>query len=103
MCEFRIRGKCKSGVNTIISLAYIKHFSVFLLELQQNNLSNPDVYSEPCQTSKMECLVNSYNLLTILEKQSILDAWQSSEYASAICYTLLGKTEDPNKIDSMTM
>ena len=29
--------------------------SCVLLEPQQNNLSNPEVYSEPCQASKMEC------------------------------------------------
>ena len=72
---------------------YIKHSSVSLLELQQNNLSNPEAYSEPCQPSEKECL----------EKHSILDVWQSSEYAPVICYTLLGKTEDPNNIDSMVM
>ena len=41
-------------VNTIISLAYITRSLVSLLEPRQNNLSNPDAYSELCQTSKME-------------------------------------------------
>ena len=36
-----------------MSLACIKHSSVSLLEPQQNNLSNPEAYSGPCQTSKM--------------------------------------------------
>ena len=29
---------------------------VALLETQQNKLSDPEEYSEPCQTYKMECL-----------------------------------------------
>ena len=33
----------------MISLAYIKHSSVFLIEPQQNSLINPEAYSEPCQ------------------------------------------------------
>ena len=37
---------------TIISLAYVP---VYSLHLQQNNLNNPDAYSESCQTCKMEC------------------------------------------------
>ena len=42
---------------------------------------NPEVYSEPCQPSKMECLakiVNSFQSLTIFAKISILDVWQGS-------------------------
>ena len=41
-------------------------------------------YSEPCQTSKMEFfakLVKGFKPLTIFVKSSILDVWQSSEYA----------------------
>ena len=34
---------------------------VSLLELQQSDLSNPETYSEPCQTSKMECSVKIVN------------------------------------------
>ena len=30
---------------------------VSLLEPQKNNWSNPEAYSEPCQTSKMQCFV----------------------------------------------
>ena len=45
----------KFGVNTVIKLTYIKRSCVFLLEPWQNNLSNSDAYSEPSQTSKMEC------------------------------------------------
>ena len=36
-------------------------------------------------------------------KHSILDVWQGSEYASVICYSLFGKTEDGNKTDSAAM
>ena len=35
-----------------ISLAWMLYF---LLEPQQSNLSNPEAYFEPYQTSKMEC------------------------------------------------
>ena len=79
---------------------------VFLLEPRQSNLSNPKVYLEPCQTFNMECfakMVNGKKSLTIFLKQSILDVQQGSEYTSAIYYSLLGKTEDPNNIDSVTM
>ena len=43
------------GVNTIIILANIKRSRVFLLEPQQNNISNPEAYSKLCQTSKVFC------------------------------------------------
>ena len=79
---------------------------VSLLELWQNNLSNPETYSEHWQTSKMECfakIVNSWKLLTFFVKHAILDVWQGSEYASAICYSLFGKIEDANKIDLVVM
>ena len=36
-------------------------------------------------------------------KHSVLDVWQGSEYASAICHSFFGKTEDANKIDSVAM
>ena len=55
MYDFRIRGKFKFGVNTIIIFAYIKLSRVSLLESRQNNVSNQEAHSEPCQTSKMEC------------------------------------------------
>ena len=48
-------------------------------------------------------IVNSYKPLTIFVKHSILDVWQSSDYAFVICYSLFGKTEDANKIDSVAM
>ena len=38
-----------------------------------------EVYSEPCQTSKMECF-NSFQVLNIFAKHSILDIWQGFEY-----------------------
>ena len=34
---------------------------VSLLDPQQNNLSNLQAYSEPCQTSKMECFAEIVN------------------------------------------
>ena len=104
LCDFRIREKI--WVNTIISLIYSKYSLASLLEPEQNNLSNPEAYSELWQTSKLEYfakIVNGWKSLktaTILAKHSILDFWQSSEYASVICNSLLGKIEDANKIDS---
>ena len=86
----------KFGVNTIISLVYIKRSCVSLLEPQQNNFSNSQAYPEPCQTTKMECFAR---LLTFFVKHSILDVCQSFEYASVICYSLFGKFENAYKID----
>ena len=34
---------------------------VFFLEPRQNNLSNPEAYSEPCQTSKMKHFLKIVN------------------------------------------
>ena len=42
------------------------------------------MYSEPCETSKIELfekIVNNWKLLPISAKTSILDVWQGSEYA----------------------
>ena len=36
-------------------------------------------------------------------KHSMLDVRQGSEYASVMCYSLFGKIEDTNKIDSVAM
>ena len=49
--------------------------------------SCPEEYSEPYQTSKMECFVetvNGENLPTIFAKHSILDFRQGSECVSVI-------------------
>ena len=40
-------------------------------------------------------------MLTIFRKHTILDVWQDSEYISVICYSLFGKIEDTNAIDSV--
>ena len=43
------------------------------------------MYTEPCQTSKVERyakIVNGWKTLNILAKSSILDVWRSCEYAS---------------------
>ena len=34
---------------------------IILLEPQQNNLSNPEAYSESCHSSKMEYFVKMFN------------------------------------------
>ena len=105
--DFRIREKF--WVNTIISLIYSKYSLVSLLEPRQNKLSNPEAYSEPCQTSEMDCFAKTVNDLKLLKavnytcKHSILDFWQSSEYASVICSSLFGKIKNANKIDSVAM
>ena len=51
----------KFGVNTIISLAYVKYSHVSLLEPQQNTVNNLEAYSDPCQTPKMECFLKTVN------------------------------------------
>ena len=54
--------------------------------------SPSEMYSEPCQTSKMLCLaeiVNVYKLLTYFSKRSILDLWQGPEYVSNCCKSIL--------------
>ena len=33
----------------------------------------------------------------------ILDVWLDSEYVDVICYLLFGKSEDANKIDSVSV
>ena len=83
-------------------MEYIKRSHVSLLELSQNNINNPEAYSKPGQTSKTKCFAKiTVNHFCI--KLFILVIWQSSEYASVICYSLFGKTEDANKIDSVAM
>ena len=49
-------------------------------------------HSEPCQASKMERfakIINDQRPLTIFAKRSILDVFQSSEYASAFSHKML--------------
>ena len=46
-----------------------------------------------CENNQQRKAVNYFS------KHSILDVWQSSAYASVICYTLFGKTEEPDSID----
>ena len=58
------------------------------------------MHSEPCQTSKMEILVETFSdskLSTIFEKRSTLDIWQGSEYLSAgalenVCFSVFLNT-----------
>ena len=54
------------------------NFEYISVELQPHST---EMYSETCQTTKMEQLakiVNDYTPLTIFVKRSILDVWQSS-------------------------
>ena len=51
-----------------------------------------ETYSEPCQTSKMECfekIVNDFQLLIIFEKCLILDVGHGSKPVSALQLHLL--------------
>ena len=77
---------------------YYNQFDIYqtscvpLLKPWQNNLSDPEAYPEPCQTSKMDCfvkIVNGLNLLTFFVRHSILDVWQGSKYTSVIYYLLI--------------
>ena len=50
-----------------------------------NLFPKSEAYSEPSETSKMECFeekVNSFEPLTSFAKRSILYIWQGSKYAS---------------------
>ena len=47
--------------------------------------------------------VNGWKLLTFFAKHAILDVWQGSEYTAVIYYSLIGKIQDTNKIDSVAM
>ena len=94
-------------MNNIISLAYI-NFLMYprILEPWQFNLINPEAYSEPCQIYKMEFfleIVHGRQLLTLFVKHFVLDIWRDSEYSSVNCYSLFVKTENANKIDSVTV
>ena len=53
----------KFGGNTIISFVYISiSVPVYPSYIHgKNNLSNPKAYSDPSQTSKMECLAKMVN------------------------------------------
>ena len=76
-------------------------FQCIRLRTMAKQLSNPEKYSKPCQTSKMDSIPktdNSYKSLYFFV-HSILDVWQSSGCASVICYSLFKKTENTNKID----
>ena len=96
-----LRKNSKFGVNAIISLAYIKQSQVSLWEPWQKIVSNPEVYSEPCQTvCQIKCFVK---MIIFFVKHSILEVWQNSEYASVICYSLFGKIDGANKIDLVAM
>ena len=75
---------------------------VFLLEPQQSNLSNPEVYWKPCQIQDGVFCKNNF-LLKFFVEHSILCNWQGSENTSVICYSLFGKTEDAIKIDSVAI
>ena len=56
-CDFKIK-LCSECYN---QFDIYQPFCVFPLEPQQNNLSNPQTYSEPCQTSKMKCFAKIVN------------------------------------------
>ena len=53
--------------------------STNILEMLSDIMGNAQVYSEPCQTSKIERFSKP---LTIFSKYSILVVWQGSEHAT---------------------
>ena len=76
MYDIRIRENSLFGVNAIISFYICQPSCVSLLKPRQKNLSDPEAYPEPCQTSNMDYfvkIVNGLNLLTFFVRHSILD------------------------------
>ena len=71
-----------------------------LWQPRQNNLSDPEIYSEPCQISMIECFVKT---IIFLVEHSILDVCKNSQYAFVIFYSLFGKIEGANKMDLVAM
>ena len=100
MYDFWIWGKFKVWSEYYSQFGIYQTIPSTLWEPRQNNLSNPEIYSEPCQISKIECFVKT---IIFLVKHSILDVWQNSEYTFVIFYSLLGKIEGANKIDLVAM
>ena len=50
----------------LVSSEYYNQFGIYqpsfpCIQPRQSNLSNPEAYSEPCQTSKMECFAKIVN------------------------------------------
>ena len=69
------------GSKCLHNLSEIKNISTknFVLKL----IRKPDMYSEICQTWKMECftkIINGWKSLSIFEKCSIVDVWQDPGY-----------------------
>ena len=51
----------------------------------KNNGIMSEVYSEPCRASMMELcakVINGFQTLTILAKDSIIDDWQGANYST---------------------
>ena len=66
-----------------------------MLIYETNLAANIEVYSESCQISKFKYfsyIVDSFQVLTIFEKSSILDFWQVSEYATGRLWKKLHST-----------
>ena len=70
-------------------------FKNSLFSGSEQNAHCSETSSDHYQISKMECfekVVDGFELLTIFAKRSILDAWEGSEYGSAVgTYSSLGK------------
>ena len=55
------------NIKFLVLSEYYNQFSIYqpfpesFLEPRQSNLNKPEVFSEPCQTSKMECFVKIFN------------------------------------------
>ena len=59
--DFRDKGEILIWREPYDRFGIYHHCRVSLLELWQNYLSNPEAYSEPCQTSKMKCFAEIVN------------------------------------------
>ena len=106
---YHCRLREKFRVNTVISLIYSKYSRVSLLEPGQNNLSNPEAYSEPCQTSKMDCfakIVNGWKSLKAVNYScKALNLRFLTEFWIRLCNLqfIVWENRGANKTDSVAM
>ena len=95
-----------------VNQSEIRSYSGFFISVQRYKVGNPDEYSEPHQTSKIQLFVKINKQLEVVKyfaNSSILDVWQSSEYTSEIPYLFvksffsrqtLVKSSSPEKAES---
>ena len=109
MLYFHVRLQNKGKF--IVSSEYYNHFGIYqpsrlsFLEPRQINLSNPEEYSGPCRTPKMEFCENSQWLKAVNFVCETIRLSCLTGFWIRICNLLLivWETEDANKIDSVAM